>query len=84
MICEFLELVRAMLASSCFSHLNTVGNSRSDAGNVTDEMDADGFITVKTKREKREIKHSNAVERNRVVSNNSKIVSRAILLKQSG
>jgi hypothetical protein len=61
-----------------------VGNSRSDAGNVTDEMDADGFITVKTKREKREIKRSNAVERNRVESNNGKIVSRAILLKQSG
>jgi hypothetical protein len=61
-----------------------VGNSRSDAGDVTDEIDADGFITVKTKREKREIRRSNAVEKNRVESNNGKIVSRAILLKQSG
>jgi hypothetical protein len=48
---------------------------------VTDEIDADGFITVKTKREKREIKRSNTVERNRI-ENNGKIVSRAILLKQ--
>jgi hypothetical protein len=55
-----------------------VGNSRSD-GDVTDEIDADGFITVKTKREKREIKRSNTVERNRI-ENNGKIVSRAILL----
>jgi hypothetical protein len=63
-----------------------VGNSRSDEGAVTDEMDADGFITVRTKREKRAIKYSNTVdteERNRSESSNCKSVSRAILLKQS-
>jgi hypothetical protein len=60
-----------------------VGNSRSDEGDVTEEMDADSFITVRTKREKRAIKSSNTVERNRSESNNGKNVSRVILLKQS-
>jgi hypothetical protein len=60
-----------------------VGNSRSDEGAVTDEMDADGFITVRTKREKRAIKYSNTVERDRSENSNCKSVSRAILLKQS-
>jgi hypothetical protein len=60
-----------------------VGNSRSDEGDVTEEIDDDGFIAVWTKREKRAIKHSNAVERNRSESSNCKSVSRVILLKQS-
>jgi hypothetical protein len=60
-----------------------VGKSRSDEGAGTDEMDADGFITVRTKREKRAIKDSNTVERNRSESSNCKSVSRGILLKQS-
>jgi hypothetical protein len=60
-----------------------VGNCRSEEGAVTEDMDADGFITVRTKREKRAIKNSNTVVRNRSESSNCKSVSRAILLKQS-
>jgi hypothetical protein len=60
-----------------------VVNSRSDEGDVTEEIDDDGFITVRTKKEKRAIKYSNTVERNRSESNTCKSVSRVILLKQS-
>jgi hypothetical protein len=51
---------------------------------VTEEIDADGFNTVRTKREKREIKRSRVVERDRIESSNCKDVSRVILLKKSG
>jgi hypothetical protein len=72
-----------MFANTHHPSWPSVGNSRSDEGDVTEEIDDDGFITVRTKREKRAIKYSNAVQRNRSESKNCKSVSRAILLKQS-
>jgi hypothetical protein len=85
-LCIFIWLLRFLLLFTTdvvFIICVVVGNSRSDEGAVTDEMDADGFITVRTKREKRAIKYSNTVERDRSENSNCKSVSRVILLKQS-
>jgi hypothetical protein len=68
--------------------VNSVENSRSDEGTVTakyeEEIDDDGFITVRTKKTKRELmKRSKAVTWKDIESKKCKSVSRAILLKQS-
>jgi hypothetical protein len=73
-------------------HLNfdaqSVGNNRSDEGTVTEkyeeEIDDEGFITVRTKKTKRELKkRSKQVTWKDIESEKCKSVSRAILLKQS-
>jgi hypothetical protein len=65
-----------------------VGNNRSDEGTVTEkyeeEIDDEGFITVRTKKTKRELKkRSKQVTWKDIESEKCKSVSRAILLKQS-
>jgi hypothetical protein len=65
-----------------------VGDSRSDEADVTkkyeEEVDDEGFTTVRTKKTKREmIKRSKVVTWKDIESQKCKSVSRAILLKQS-
>jgi hypothetical protein len=65
-----------------------VGNNRSGDGNVNEkykeEIDDEGFITVRTKKTKREMmKRSKTVTWKDIESKKCKRVSRAILLKQS-
>jgi hypothetical protein len=65
-----------------------VGNDRSDEGIVNEkyeeEIDDEGFITVRTKKTKREMmKRSKTVTWKDIESKKCKSVSRAILLKQS-
>jgi hypothetical protein len=81
----------------CFTTLHTipgmvvggcVGNNRSGDGNVNkkyeEEIDDEGFITVRTKKTKREMmKRSKTVTWKDIESKKCKSVSRAILLKQS-
>jgi hypothetical protein len=63
-----------------------VGSDRSDDGNVTktyeEEIDEEGFITVRTKKTKREMKRSKTVTWNDIEIKKCKSVSRAFLLKQ--
>jgi hypothetical protein len=66
----------------------SVGNNRSGDGNVNkkyeEEIDDEGFITVRTKKTKREMmKRSKTVTWKDIESKKCKSVSRAILLKQS-
>jgi hypothetical protein len=70
--------------------VTVVGDSRSDVGDVTEkekyeeEIDDEGFTTVRTKKTKREMmKRSKTVTWRDIESQKCKSVSRAILLKQS-
>jgi hypothetical protein len=62
-------------------------NNRADENTVTEkyeeEIDDEGFITVRTKKTKREMKRSKTVTWKDIESKKCKSVSRAILLKQS-
>jgi hypothetical protein len=81
-------LIQNLGFAVAWSRFGAVGNDRSAESSVTEkyeeEIDDERFITVRTKKTKREMmKRSKTVTWKDIESKKCKSVSRAILLKQS-